>query len=348
MYAFLDRLQLQPALQIIPFSEGAIADCPLDLNDLETGLAVETAAFPPAEAATREKIECRLTVCPELCVGLFLRVGQALPPRAPQDIPLITKLHASSDDILIGHVISTKSENTSVRDEDMDCPPIGRTIALHALAISPEYQRSGFGKALMGAYINLMKQSGTADRISILTYDCLVPYYTKPGFEHYGKSESEYAGIAWHDLASPFTAIVDGLLPLLNVSCSSDLQDEGASLPVSVQIAYRNLSRPRWKYTEENMAEAILDVTDDGVSPPQAAQRRGVPRSTLVDRLNGRGAVKEQIHPHRRLSKNQEDRLVAWILRQESLGYAPSHSQIRACVMGLLRQQGEHPDLGRN
>ncbi|EGU71810.1 hypothetical protein FOXB_17681, partial [Fusarium oxysporum f. sp. conglutinans Fo5176] len=52
--------------------------------------------------------------------------------------------------------------------------------------------------------------------------------------------------------------------------------------------------------------------------------------------------------PRRRLSKNQEDRLAFWILRQESLGYAPSHSQIRACVMGLLRQQGEHPDLGRN
>jgi len=58
--------------------------------------------------------------------------------------------------------------------------------------------------------------------------------------------------------------------------------------------------------------------------------------------------VKEQIHPHRRLSKRQEERLDFWILRQESLGYAPSHSQIRACVMGLLRQQGEHPDLGRN
>ncbi|KAG6979290.1 hypothetical protein FocnCong_v010477 [Fusarium oxysporum f. sp. conglutinans] len=107
-------------------------------------------------------------------------------------------------------------------------------------------------------------------------------------------------------------------------------------------------SRLRWKYTEEDMAEAILDVTDNGFSPPQAAQRRGVPRSTLIDRLNGRGAVKEQVHPYRRLSKSQEDRLAFWILRQESLGYAPSHSQIRACVMGLLRQQGEHPDLGRN
>ncbi|KAF4331826.1 hypothetical protein FBEOM_14400 [Fusarium beomiforme] len=107
-------------------------------------------------------------------------------------------------------------------------------------------------------------------------------------------------------------------------------------------------SRLRWKYTEEDMAEAILDITDNGFSLPQAAHRRGVPRSTLIDRLNGRGAVKEQIHPHRRLSKSQEDRLALWILRQESLGYAPSHSQIRACVMGLLRQQGERPNLGRN
>ena len=36
-------------------------------------------------------------------------------------------------------------------------------------------------------------------------------------------------------------------------------------------------SRLRWKYTEGDMAEAILDVTDNGFSPPQAAHRRGVP-----------------------------------------------------------------------
>ncbi|OBS14998.1 hypothetical protein FPOA_14026 [Fusarium poae] len=106
--------------------------------------------------------------------------------------------------------------------------------------------------------------------------------------------------------------------------------------------------RLQWEYTEDDMAEAILDITDHGLSPPQAAQRRGVPRTTLIDRLNGRGAAEDQIQPRRRLSKSQEDRLAFWILRQESLGYAPSHSQIRACVMGLLRQQSEHPNLGRN
>ncbi|OAQ57412.1 transposase [Pochonia chlamydosporia 170] len=81
-------------------------------------------------------------------------------------------------------------------------------------------------------------------------------------------------------------------------------------------------SRPRRKYTEDDMAEAILDITDNGFSPSQAAQRWGVPRTTLIDRLNGQTAV--------------------------SLGYVPSHNQIRACVMGLLGQQGEQPELGRN
>jgi hypothetical protein len=158
-----------------------------------------------------------LTVCPELCVGLFLRSGAELPAQAPQDIPIITE-GASDEDVLIGHVISTMSTNKPVRDEDMACPPEwktnpqadyevghkknGTTIALHALAVSPKYQRSGFGKALMTAYIGQMKKAGRAERISILTYDRLVPYYQKLGFEHYGKSESEYAGVAWHDLVS--------------------------------------------------------------------------------------------------------------------------------------------------
>ncbi|KAF4451846.1 hypothetical protein F53441_5165 [Fusarium austroafricanum] len=188
----------------------------LNINDLERSLVVETAAFPPAEAATREKIEYRLTVCPELCIGLFLRAGATLPSPIPQDIPFIDD-SVSGDDKLLAHVISTKSTNKPVRDEDMDYPrnwktnpqgeydvghkKNGRTIALHSLAVSPDYQRSGLGKAVMRAYFQRMKENNVADRISILTYDRLVPYYQKLGFEHYGKSESEYAGVAWHDLS---------------------------------------------------------------------------------------------------------------------------------------------------
>lgn len=114
---------------------------------------------------------------------------------------------------------------------------------------------------------------------------------------------------------------------------NSPLKSSISSLPspthlllASCNVFKMSLSRPHWDYTEDDMARAILDVTDSGFSPCQAAQRRGVPRMTLIDRLDGQTAVSEHVQPHQRLSKNQEDKLASWILRQESLGYAPSHS----------------------
>ncbi|KAI9159101.1 N-acetyltransferase [Paramyrothecium foliicola] len=167
----------------------------LSVDDVEKCLVVETAAFPPTEAATRGKIEYRLSVAPELARGLFVREAEG--------------------DRLIAHTISTMSVSPTVQDEDMAYPedwktssatqsvghkPQGRTITLHSLAVDPAHQKSGFGRRLMKAYIEEMQRSGKADRIAILTYDRLVPYYEKLGFTHYGKSKSEYAGVAWHDL----------------------------------------------------------------------------------------------------------------------------------------------------
>ena len=107
-------------------------------------------------------------------------------------------------------------------------------------------------------------------------------------------------------------------------------------------------SNQRWIYTEDDVAEAILEVTDKGISMHQAAQRWGVPYATLQARYHGVSAVRDQIQPHQKLSSHQEDQLALWILRQEALGYAPSHSQIRACVLTLLSRQGHKASLGRN
>ncbi|KAM5527595.1 transposase [Fusarium oxysporum f. sp. phaseoli] len=101
-------------------------------------------------------------------------------------------------------------------------------------------------------------------------------------------------------------------------------------------------------YTEDDVAEAILDITDRGLSPTEAAQRRGVPRSTIYRRLSGQASRKESTHPHQRISTSQEVRLVRWLLRQESLGYALTHSQLRSCVEALLRQQGDNKPLGKH
>ncbi|KAK1703138.1 acetyltransferase [Colletotrichum lupini] len=188
------------------------------VNDLDRCVIVEAAAFPPAEAATREKIEYRLTVCPELCLGLFVRKGKSSPESVIRQgiTPVYSPSETSSRDELIAHTISTKSISPVVTDEDMAVPsawkinptatydvghrPEGRTITLHSLAVAPHFQKSGYGKTLMAYYIEHMMQTAQAERISILTYDRLVSYYEKLGFTHYGKSQSEYAGVAWHDL----------------------------------------------------------------------------------------------------------------------------------------------------
>ncbi|KAG6989434.1 Pogo transposable element with ZNF domain [Fusarium oxysporum f. sp. conglutinans] len=86
-------------------------------------------------------------------------------------------------------------------------------------------------------------------------------------------------------------------------------------------------------YTEDDVAEAILDITDRGLSPTEAAQKRGVPRSTIYRRLSGQASRKESTHPHQRISTSQEDRLVRWLLR---------------CVEALLRQQGDNKPLGKH
>jgi hypothetical protein len=103
---------------------------------------------------------------------------------------------------------------------------------------------------------------------------------------------------------------------------------------------------PQQSYTENDVIEAILDVTDNHPSQYQAAQKHGMPQTTLSDRLRGLPSKSEVTQPAQLLYKSQEARLVTWILRQEALGYAPSHSQVRATVAALLRQQGRERPIG--
>jgi helix-turn-helix, Psq domain len=108
------------------------------------------------------------------------------------------------------------------------------------------------------------------------------------------------------------------------------------------------LKKPHWVYIEDSITNAILDITNHHLSLRQAAQQWGVPRSTLSNRLGGQTAVANQVQLYQLLTKNQEAKLVSWILRQESLRYALFYSQIRACVLALQKQQGSIQRVGRN
>jgi hypothetical protein len=56
-----------------------------------------------------------------------------------------------------------------------------------------------------------MQSADIADRIALLTYDRLVPFYERLGFEYRGKSKAQYAGGGWNDMvsASPFPVMFE-------------------------------------------------------------------------------------------------------------------------------------------
>ena len=143
--------------------------------------------------------------------------------------------------------------------------------------------------------------------------------------------------VAW-----PHITNVKFLLMALNDLASSDLDGWIYLQRACVAV----LKMPRRSYMLDEVAEAVLDVTDNGLSQNQSAQKHGMPQTTLSDRIRGLPSRSEVTQPAQLLSKSQEARLVTWILRQEALGYAPSHSQVRATVAALLQQQGQERPIG--
>jgi transposase len=83
-----------------------------------------------------------------------------------------------------------------------------------------------------------------------------------------------------------------------------------------------------------------------GLSINKASQKYGVPTSTLSDRASGRRASKDDPEgkpSNTLLSEAHEDRIVAWVLKQEKLRFAPSQNAVRLVVSLLAGTEvGSH------
>jgi hypothetical protein len=99
-------------------------------------------------------------------------------------------------------------------------------------------------------------------------------------------------------------------------------------------------------YTEGDVQNALTDL-GNGVALATAATRHGVPRNTLRGRHNGAQSHRQAHCDEQRLSAVQEEHLELWILRQEALGYAPTHAQVRAIASGVLKREDDHKPLGK-
>ncbi|KAF3067490.1 Polyamine N-acetyltransferase 1 [Daldinia childiae] len=202
---------------------------PLTISDLESCVALEDAAFAdPAHRATREKFEYRLSVCPELCLGLFCTVA---PDKTegfeidtlPTAHPVETGRENGAKSVLMAHIVATRSHDEIVTDKAMDYPrdfrtnkrnttglghqEAGGTICIHSFAVHPKLQGCGLGKLLMKSYLQQLRNSECALRCSLICRGYLVTFYERFGFLHLGESSVKFGGGGWHNMSLSITGL---------------------------------------------------------------------------------------------------------------------------------------------
>jgi hypothetical protein len=96
---------------------------------------------------------------------------------------------------------SLDGEPVFVNDELIGNHKYGDSVAIHSVAISPEYQGKKVGRALVRAYLeHLGRGCFGASKVVLIAHDYLVKFYESVGFKNQGKSQSNFAGGVWFDM----------------------------------------------------------------------------------------------------------------------------------------------------
>jgi hypothetical protein len=98
---------------------------------------------------------------------------------------------------------------------------------------------------------------------------------------------------------------------------------------------------------EHAIQSAISDLNSGIFTSVRAASKAwGVPRSTLQGRLAGRQSHAIAHQHQQRLSPEQEEELVKWILDEDLRAHAPSHARLREMAISVLHENGDDDPLG--
>lgn len=186
---------------------------------------------------TSHQIHYRLSVCGELCSGLFSSAyrtvdGPLSKLIKARDWPPVDSSDSDRKRILMGHIIATKfAGGNIVTDDSMAFPADwksnyqltpavghdeeGDTICLHSLAVHPDLNGKGLGGVLLRAWTQRMRDAGLGKRIALICRERLVKFYEAAGFMKVGPSACQYGGGGWIDMVMEFDGsnIDDDMLP---------------------------------------------------------------------------------------------------------------------------------------
>lgn len=97
--------------------------------------------------------------------------------------------------------------SSDTRDDPRGHREQGRTLAVHSVAVLPEYQKMKLGETVMKAYLQRMSSARVADRVSLLAHREFVGFYEKLGFEDEGVSSSELYGGGWVNMVCNLSSL---------------------------------------------------------------------------------------------------------------------------------------------
>jgi ribosomal protein S18 acetylase RimI-like enzyme len=161
--------------------------------------------YPPFQ------FQYRLGKCSELSLGIFTSSESSSLPTYASAAPVYSGAPKRKC-VLLGHIVATKTNGSTVDDSDMGIPSDdpsnpelgnkeqGRTVAIHSLAVLPEFQHKGLGSTIMKAYLDRLAKQDVADRAALIAHEEMIPYYEKFGFKNKGKSAAQFGGGGWFDM----------------------------------------------------------------------------------------------------------------------------------------------------
>lgn len=153
------------------------------IEDLETVSAVEAECFPPAEAATKEELEKRLTHYGKHFWLMF------------------------DGDKLIAFVDGFVTDEADLTDEMYEKAEMHRENGdwqmIFGVNTIPAYRKKGYAGELIKRAIADAREQGRKGLV-LTCKDRLIPYYAKFGFVNEGVSESVHGNVVWNQMRLTF------------------------------------------------------------------------------------------------------------------------------------------------
>ena len=150
-------------------------------DEMEQGVAIELACFPPNEACSRERIMERVVKAPELFfVAVDKKTGK-----------------------IAGFLNGLATDEEIFRDEfftDITLyDPNGKNVMLLGLDVLPDYRGQGLATEIVRGYLERERRNNR-DMLILTCLDGKVKMYEKMGFLDRGISGSSWGGEEWHEM----------------------------------------------------------------------------------------------------------------------------------------------------